>query len=528
IQNDYNLFYIIDNDTMHVFNSNLPLTQQYVTKMKIDKFDDVKSQNQHICFQHQQNLSCYFYQINIKFNYDDTLVKYHQVFKVNACGENKYNKKCKQYITRLDQQIRKISIKKPKQQIVITKNTKEIILDNKYFSGSIDQLHLDKYQFKQKLQLQHFIQMNTVGGKNYFYSYDGILYIMNNQTLLIYEIKTKQIKRLTTEKHMRNILKYGNNLLLISQNSISLLNWDVDCKEIIIFNQKISQQGFLHIHNNTLYTTHLTSLRKYNIEDIMKNQSKYIDEELNIYQIDMSQDNKGQMCMIYIDYDNKLVFSYQGQIQIYGFIDFLNQQGIYIDSYVFNFVYSIQLLDNCKLVLICADFGSFFLELSTDIRQLAQFVFHDTFRFYLNQLIIGQKYLFHVQQFQDYMAIYKFTSDQIYNSKYIDLYTKLWKSYYDSRDYYFYVHADELYMIYQWNGEYVIYKINLDLIIQLEPSINESQELLITLTNSDETKTFILEIIIDESYWDLINWIFVVLLIILYIYLRYSKIRQQI
>ena len=46
------------------------------------------------------------------------------------------------------------------------------------------------------------------------------------------------------------------------------------------------------------------------------------------------------------------------------------------------------------------------------------------------------------------MAIYKFTSDQIYNSKYIDLYTKLWKSYYDSRDYYFYVHADELYMIY--------------------------------------------------------------------------------
>ena len=38
---------------------------------------------------------CYYYQINIKFTYDDDLVEYHQVFKVDVCGENLYNKKCK-------------------------------------------------------------------------------------------------------------------------------------------------------------------------------------------------------------------------------------------------------------------------------------------------------------------------------------------------------------------------------------------------------------------------------------------------
>ena len=62
------------------------------------------------------------------------------------------------------------------------------------------------------------------------------------------------------------------------------------------------------------------------------------------------------------------------------------------------------------------------------------------------------------------------------------------------------------------------------MIISLE---HKQQEIFITLINSDETKSFIIELVIEESYYNLILWIIISFLVIFYIYMRYTKIKYQ-
>ena len=62
------------------------------------------------------------------------------------------------------------------------------------------------------------------------------------------------------------------------------------------------------------------------------------------------------------------------------------------------------------------------------------------------------------------------------------------------------------------------------MIISLE---HKQQEIFITLINSDETKSFIIELVIEDSYYNLILWIIISFLVIFYIYMRYTKMKYQ-
>ena len=64
------------------------------------------------------------------------------------------------------------------------------------------------------------------------------------------------------------------------------------------------------------------------------------------------------------------------------------------------------------------------------------------------------------------------------------------------------------------------------MIIQLEPIINKNENILITLSNSDEEKSFMIELQMDELNHNLLNFVIMALLIVFYIYLIY-KIREQ-
>ena len=64
------------------------------------------------------------------------------------------------------------------------------------------------------------------------------------------------------------------------------------------------------------------------------------------------------------------------------------------------------------------------------------------------------------------------------------------------------------------------------MIIQLEPIINKNENILITLSNSDEEKSFMIELQMDELNLNLLNFVIMALLIVFYIYLIY-KIREQ-
>ena len=66
----------------------------------------------------------------------------------------------------------------------------------------------------------------------------------------------------------------------------------------------------------------------------------------------------------------------------------------------------------------------------------------------------------------------------------------------------------------------------MDIIIQLEPIINKNENILITLSNSDEEKSFMIELQMDELNHNLLNFVIMALLIVFYIYLIY-KIREQ-
>ena len=66
--------------------------------------------NEYICFKYLSTLKCYYYSINVIFSYDNDKVAYHQSFKMKVCAENQFNQKCNQYITKLDQYNRRISI----------------------------------------------------------------------------------------------------------------------------------------------------------------------------------------------------------------------------------------------------------------------------------------------------------------------------------------------------------------------------------------------------------------------------------
>ena len=73
----------------------------------------------------------------------------------------------------------------------------------------------------------------------------------------------------------------------------------------------------------------------------------------------------------------------------------------------------------------------------------------------------------------------------------------------------------------------MVYKINLDPIIYLEPIINKNKEILITLINSDEKKSFKIKLLTEESNHTLLYFVIIAILIFVYVYIIYIKLSEE-
>ena len=62
-----------------------------------------------------------------------------------------------------------------------------------------------------------------------------------------------------------------------------------------------------------------------------------------------------------------------------------------------------------------------------------------------------------------------------------------------------YAYKDELYSVKKHISEYIISKIDLDTEIHFENKIRSKERILVELTNSEETKSFILELLVKEE-----------------------------
>ncbi|KAM3141146.1 hypothetical protein pb186bvf_006751 [Paramecium bursaria] len=499
-------FYIIYENQISIFNIKLPLKQVYVKKLDVEQFDQVIAILDNLCIRRQNQVQCYQINSQLIFKYDEDKFEYNEKIQLKICAENYYDKKCTKKEFHIQQTYNKIKVHEQRVKIYLDPNYRKIKLNNKFFSGSVHKVEADKFQFEQQILTNQFdlVQVSQANQKlicSYFQNYvtfdfqsEIILYdIAQNQSASIKAVQSKDLVKINNY-----IIFLGSKYLTEIFDCTDLKN----CFKVCNFERTFNIFDLLDVQNDTI--------------------TIYLNQQIEVYKFELCQfkfiitfkiggsyqafsyyDGQTQI-LIYVDFEDLIHYQYNQIKKVYNISDvFKNQEQIYL----FWHIYKVKLIKKTQIAAFITGMGTYFVQFSQneDPKIISQLVpYQNEFYHFISFHNQDQKIQI-IYSKDDALILYNFDLDQIFNQKYIDYRYLLQPS---SSEIFgisglLFFFNENLYSTNWTPTQIQLLQTTYDHTLIIDKDIKQNTEIQITLSNPEQSKTFIIELIVEKEYLDL-------------------------